>query len=289
MTTPEDSPTDAEVEAALRKWCGPTEALWRPDAHADMRAALQAAAAARPATSSTDDEREDLAYLITAKRFHERGLRGAIGEPDIALARPLADFLIAEGFRRRGPITDAEDHAGHDAGHDAGHHAGHDRPTALVDLLAAHSWHQIGCACGWDNPVTFEEPNTAHDRAYAEHLAGVLAARDDAALDGYKEAWDALALHPYFRECYDAEAPLLDAMLAKLDRVHERIAQAQINRDVALAERDALIGSGDFVSRFTAILWPMWSETGSLDHLEPYVREIAEYDVREALAKVRAS
>ena len=48
----------------------------------------------------TDGEREALAYLITAHRFRERGLIGAIGEPDVAVARPLADFLRAEGFHR---------------------------------------------------------------------------------------------------------------------------------------------------------------------------------------------
>lgn len=53
---------------------------------------------------ATDDELEDLAYVITAMRFKERGLRGVIGEPDIAIARPLAAFLIGEGYRRQGPI-----------------------------------------------------------------------------------------------------------------------------------------------------------------------------------------
>ncbi|MGK9222266.1 MULTISPECIES: hypothetical protein [unclassified Microbacterium] len=43
---------------------------------------------------------EGLAYLITAWRFHERGLRGAIGEPDVAVARPLAQFLVREGWSR---------------------------------------------------------------------------------------------------------------------------------------------------------------------------------------------
>lgn len=68
---------------------------------------------------SAGDDREDLAYLITARRFQERGLRGVIGEPDIALARPLADFLLAEGFHRQGPITDAQVDAAYDAFYEA--------------------------------------------------------------------------------------------------------------------------------------------------------------------------
>ena len=63
------------------------------------------------------DERERLAYLITAKRFHERGIQSPITDEDIEVARPMADFLIAEGlgFRRSReatteprPITDAD-------------------------------------------------------------------------------------------------------------------------------------------------------------------------------------
>jgi len=32
------------------------------------------------------------------------------------------------------------------------------------------------------------------------------------------EAWDRIARHPFFRECYDSEAPLTDAMLVKLSQ-----------------------------------------------------------------------
>lgn len=65
-----------------------------------LRRARAALAVFEKAHAPTDDEREALAYLITAHRFRERGLSGAIGEPEVAVARPLADFLVAEGFRR---------------------------------------------------------------------------------------------------------------------------------------------------------------------------------------------
>lgn len=51
-------------------------------------------------TPQEGDAEDVLAYLITAHRFKERGLRGAIMEPDIAIARPMARFLISEGFSR---------------------------------------------------------------------------------------------------------------------------------------------------------------------------------------------
>lgn len=53
------------------------------------------------------DAVEDLAYLITAHRFRERGLRGRIEEPDLAVARPLAEFLIGEGYAARPVVDDA--------------------------------------------------------------------------------------------------------------------------------------------------------------------------------------
>ena len=39
-------------------------------------------------------------------------------------------------------------------------------------------------------------------------------------LGGRIAAWHRLAEHPFFKECYDSEEPLIDAMLMKLDEVH---------------------------------------------------------------------
>lgn len=64
------------------------------------RQVLDALAVFEKAHTPTDDEREALTYLITAFRFRERGLRGTAMEPDLAVSRPLAEFLLAEGFRR---------------------------------------------------------------------------------------------------------------------------------------------------------------------------------------------
>jgi len=36
------------------------------------------------------------------------------------------------------------------------------------------------------------------------------------------EAWEHLARHPFFRECYDVEAPLLHTMLERLDGLMAR-------------------------------------------------------------------
>lgn len=36
-------------------------------------------------------------------------------------------------------------------------------------------------------------------------------------------AWHKVAEHPFFKECYDTQGPLLNAMIRKLDRVHERL------------------------------------------------------------------
>jgi hypothetical protein len=35
-------------------------------------------------------------------------------------------------------------------------------------------------------------------------------------------AWDAIARHPFFRDCYESEGPLLTAMLAKLSAITPR-------------------------------------------------------------------
>jgi hypothetical protein len=63
-----------------------------------VSALCDALEAAEKAHTPTDDEREALTYLITAFRFRERGLRGVAMEPDLAVSRPLAEFLHAEGF-----------------------------------------------------------------------------------------------------------------------------------------------------------------------------------------------
>lgn len=60
----------------------------------------EVADAIREADTSTDDELGALTYLITAFRFRERGIRGVALEPDLAVSRPLAAFLLGEGFRR---------------------------------------------------------------------------------------------------------------------------------------------------------------------------------------------
>ncbi len=38
----------------------------------------------------------------------------------------------------------------------------------VVDVLLAHSWHQIGCKCGWENPDADSEFS---DRTHAEHVS----------------------------------------------------------------------------------------------------------------------
>lgn len=44
--------------------------------------------------------------------------------------------------------------------------------TTTVETLLAHTWHQVGCKCGWVNPTSYDdgEPEEA-DRAHAEHVA----------------------------------------------------------------------------------------------------------------------
>lgn len=45
-------------------------------------------------------DRESLAYLITAKRFHQRGIQAPIHREDVEVSLPMADFLLDEGYRR---------------------------------------------------------------------------------------------------------------------------------------------------------------------------------------------
>ncbi len=45
---------------------------------------------------------------------------------------------------------------------------------ALVDTLVRHAWHQIGCKCGWVNPVSWDADPQDAERSYAEHVAEVL-------------------------------------------------------------------------------------------------------------------
>lgn len=91
-----------EVKTALTRAMSRKE--WREDGWEvpaiDVQDAFDALAAFEKAHTPTDDEREALTYLITAFRFRERGLRGVALEPDLAVSRPLAEFLHREGFRR---------------------------------------------------------------------------------------------------------------------------------------------------------------------------------------------
>lgn len=48
--------------------------------------------------------------------------------------------------------------------------------SAVRDCLVAHAWHQIGCRCGWLNPIPIEGDPDDADRAYAEHVEDQLIA-----------------------------------------------------------------------------------------------------------------
>lgn len=85
------------IEEALTAYWGGADNAKESGSVEGIRAAL---AVFEKAHTPTDDEREALTYLITAFRFRERGLRGTAMEPDLAVSRPLAEFLLAEGFRR---------------------------------------------------------------------------------------------------------------------------------------------------------------------------------------------
>ena len=60
-------------------------------------------------------------------------------------------------------------------------------------------------------------------RAWLAVDAHVLASHacPDPNMDERVSAWDRVARHPFFAECYQTEGTLVDAMLAKLDAAHE--------------------------------------------------------------------
>jgi cobalamin-dependent methionine synthase I len=49
-------------------------------------------------------------------------------------------------------------------------------------------------------------------------------------------AWEKVAKHPLFRECYDEERPLIDSVLDTLDRVGERAESPSVELAVAAEE-----------------------------------------------------
>lgn len=110
MTNEKTRALIAEIDAVLARY--DTERGAQPNITTTYRSivyALRRAKSALSALTVPDGDDEDvLAYLITAHRFKERGLRGTIGEPDIAIARPLARFLLSEGFSRAAAAPEPE-------------------------------------------------------------------------------------------------------------------------------------------------------------------------------------
>ena len=84
----------------------------------------------------------------------------------------------------------------------------------------------------------------ALSRAWLDVEAYVLASHTcpDVESDARVRAWNTIAQHPFFADCYHTEGTLADAMVAKLDAAHTHACKPvwrPTTRDEIEAERDA--------------------------------------------------